>query len=85
MQDSWEAWKAENRLLAPLLTPVALDVQVTPGAIRLGKDLDNIFRTISRTLGRQVFGPGGHISAFRIYVTGKLEGGLTFVDGQQIC
>jgi hypothetical protein len=74
MQDSWEVWKAENRLLTPLVTPVALDVQVTPGAIRLGKDLDNIFRTISRTLGRQVFGPGGHVSAFRIYVTGKLEG-----------
>ena len=74
VQDSWEAWKLGNGLLIPLLTPVALDVQVTPCAIKLGKDLDNIFRTVSRSLGRQVFGSSGYVSAFRIYVTGKLEG-----------
>jgi hypothetical protein len=74
IQDSWEAWKADNKLLSPRVTPVALDVQVTPEAIKLGKDLDNIFGTVSRSLGRQVFGPGGHVSAFGIYVTDKLEG-----------
>jgi hypothetical protein len=51
---------------------VELDVQVTPRALKLGKDLDNIMIDICRPFTEEVFGDVGYLNAFRIYVTDRL-------------
>jgi hypothetical protein len=49
-----------------------LDIQITPDALTLGKDLDNIFRDISVPFTKNLLSKGGYISAFRIYVTKRI-------------
>lgn len=60
-------------VLSPLKIPVELDVQVTPRTLELGKDLDNIMVDICHTFAEELFGKGGYINAFRVYVREKLD------------
>jgi Holliday junction resolvase RusA-like endonuclease len=72
ISDTVKALTERSNIFNPIVVPVELDVQVTPGALRLGKDLDNIMIDICRPFTEEVLGDGGYLNAFRIYVTDKL-------------
>jgi len=72
ISDTLKALTKRSNIFNPIVVPVELDVQVTPRALRLGKDLDNIMIDICRPFNDRVFGEGGYLNAFRIYVTDKL-------------
>lgn len=61
-----------SKVFNPIVVPVELDVQVTHGTLKLGKDLDNIMIDICRPFTEEVLGDGGYLNAFRVYVTDKL-------------
>jgi hypothetical protein len=72
ISDTLKAVSKRSKVFNPIVVPVELDVQVTPRAFKLGKDLDNIMIDICRPFAEELLGDGGYLNAFRIYVTDKL-------------
>jgi hypothetical protein len=64
----------EFRLLfRQILVPIELDVQVTPRALKLGKDLDNIMLGIAPAFKEELLHSEAYLHGYRIYVTDKLS------------
>ena len=63
--------KKQFRSLSRILVPVALDVQVTPRTLRLGKDLDNIMKDIAPALAEELLDEEAYLHAYRIYDISK--------------
>jgi hypothetical protein len=72
ISDTIKTLTQSSKVFNPIVVPVELDVQVTPRALKPGKDLDNIMIDICRPFAEVALGAGGYVNAFRIYVTDKL-------------
>lgn len=72
IRDTLKALTEQSNIFNPIVIPVELDVQVTPRALKLGKDLDNIMIGICGPFTEEVLGSGGYLNAYRIYVTDRL-------------
>jgi len=71
IRERLESLKKQFRLFTHILVPVELDVQVTPRALRLGKDLDNIMRDIAPIFADEFFDQEGYMHGYRIYTINK--------------
>ena len=72
IRSSVQAFKSKRKDLEKIIVPIELDVQVTPRALRLGKDLDNIMYDICPVIQDELLGSHAYIHGYRVYVTNKL-------------
>jgi Holliday junction resolvase RusA-like endonuclease len=71
IREKLKSLKKQFQLFTHILVPVELDVQVTPRALRLGKDLDNIMRDIAPIFAEEFFDQETYMHGYRIYTINK--------------
>jgi len=68
IREAMELHASQRKLLSKIYIPVELNAQVTKQAFGLAKDLDNVMRTVCRTVAQRLLHPTAYISGYRVYV-----------------